>query len=283
MVKAEQLRSAYEREGMDFESAFTSADGVIHPALPDLFSEAVVNKTIDSTMTTLRAAAKVGIKRFVLSGTLAAILAPGSPNIPKDRLITGDDWNEEGIELYRTASDEVKKSPIYTLYVYMAGKVQAEREAWNYVKVNQPPYEFTVVIPGNSWVPNLFGEPAASLTWLTNLLTGDLTSLCMAPTYIVDVRDCAKLHVIWLFEPEAVGNRVFAAGYLVGWSEVLSILRKHYPDQPIPTNPPASPNDPCPFRLHIALATKLVGGEWIGLERCIVESAASLGHRSVAE
>lgn len=121
-----------------FEAAFVGADGVIHPALPSLYGDNVVDNIIQSTMIPLRVAAKVGIKRFVLTGTLAAVLSPGYPGIPTDRLITDKDWNDAGVKAYLDATEEEKKSPSLA---YPAGKTLAEREAWKYMatqSVSQP-------------------------------------------------------------------------------------------------------------------------------------------------
>ncbi|KZO93940.1 NAD(P)-binding protein [Calocera viscosa TUFC12733] len=297
LTKAEDLRSAYEKEGLDvsrdklefvilddllseaqFEAAFTGADGVIHPALPDLYGEDVVNKIIQSTLIPMRAAAKVGIKRFVLTGTLVSVLTPGSPSIPLDRLITDKDWNEEGVQKYLNATEEEKKSPAFVGVVYAAGKTLAEQAAWKYIETESPPFEFTVVLPAMTWGPKVYGSAATSLTWLWSILKGENSTLSRSPIYIEDVRDAGKLHVLSLHEQEAAGKRIWAAGHPVGWTEILDILRKHYPDQPIPKNPPTSPLNPCPWRIDLSLSTKLLGGKWISLEDCIVDSAKSLGY-----
>ncbi|KZT58658.1 NAD(P)-binding protein, partial [Calocera cornea HHB12733] len=277
--KAEQLRAAYAKEGADvsaetltfvilddlmseaqFEAAFAGADGVIHPAVPDLRQEGVVDKIIQSTVIPLRAAAKVGIKRFVLSGTLVAIVMPGNPTIPTDRLITDQDWNEAGLQAYLHATEEEKKSPYYFLHVYTAGKILAERAAWKFVETEHPPFEFTVVIPSMNWGPTLMGNAPSSLEWLSDLLKGTATPLSLPPHYIVDVRDDGKLHVLALSAPEAVGKRIWAAAEPVGWNVVLALLRKHYPDLPIPEDTPASPIDPCPWRIDNSVSTKMLGG-----------------------
>ncbi|KZO93938.1 NAD(P)-binding protein [Calocera viscosa TUFC12733] len=300
MAKAEELRAAYEKEGVDvspdklkfvilddlmsevqYEAAFSGADGVIHPAVPDLRGEDLVNKIIQSTLIPLRAATKAGIKRFVLTGTLVAILMPGIPTIPTDRLITDKDWNDEGLEKYRHATEEEKKSPYFFLYVYTAGKILAEREAWKYIEtqsVGLPPFELTVTIPAMNWGPTLLGNAPSSLSWLADLLKGTGTPLSLPPHYIVDVRDDGRLHVLALSAPEAAGKRIWAASEPVGWNAILAILRKHYPNQPIPEDTPTSPINPCPWRIDNSLSTKLLGGQWIGMEECIMDAAKSLGY-----
>ncbi|KZO93939.1 NAD(P)-binding protein [Calocera viscosa TUFC12733] len=297
MAKAEELRAAYKKEGVDvgpakltyvtlddlmselqYEAAFTGADGVIHPALPDLYGEDLVNKIIQSTLIPMRAAAKVGIKRFVLTGTLVAVLMPGVPTIPMDRLITDKDWNDEAMAKYRNATEEEKKSPYFFLYVYTAGKTMAEREAWKYMDNHSPPFELTVTIPGMNWGPTLLASAPTSLSWLAELLTGTDTPLSMPPLYIVDVRDDGKLHVLALSAPEAAGKRIWAAAEPIDWNAILAILRKHYPDQPIPEDIPTSSINPCPWRVDNSLSTKLLGGKWIGMEECIMDSAQSLGY-----
>ncbi|KZT58659.1 NAD(P)-binding protein [Calocera cornea HHB12733] len=296
-AKAEELRAAYAKEGADvspenlefvdlddllseaqFEAAFTGADGVIHPALPDLTGEDAVNEIIQSTLIPLRAATKAGIKRFVLTGTLVSVITPG-PKVPTDRLITDKDWNDEAVEAWKNASEETKKSPAFVGLKYMAGKVLGERAGWKYMETESPPFEFTVVLPAQTWGPKVYGTTSTSLGWLAGLLNNDATgALTRSPIYVEDVRDAAKLHILSLYEPETAGRRIWAAGHPVGWHQVLEILRKHFPNEAIPKDPPASPLDPCPWRIDMALEVKLLGGKWIDLETCMVDAAKSLGY-----
>ncbi|KZO93928.1 NAD(P)-binding protein [Calocera viscosa TUFC12733] len=317
MAKAEELLAVYKREGVDvsadklqfvtlddlysqskFETVFASADGVIHPALPTPSGPGDwVENIIESTLIPLRAASKAGIKRFVLTATLGTVLMPGSPDIPTDRLINEKDWNDAAVQKYINATEEEKKSPAFFRYRYVAGKTLAERAAWKYVETESPPFELTVIIPPMNWGPKLYGSWAISLDWLDKLLKGDETCFSMPPctssfharifrgtnqmvhvVYIVDIRDDAKLHVLALSEAEAGGKRILAVGNPHGWNEVLAILRKHFPNQPIPVDRPASPLDPCPWRADDSLPKKLLGGSWISLEQMIVDSAKSLGY-----
>ncbi|KZO93927.1 NAD(P)-binding protein, partial [Calocera viscosa TUFC12733] len=297
MAKAEQLRAAYEKEGVDvspeklefvtlddltseaqFDAAFAGADGVIHPALPEMHEENLMDKILQSTLSPLRAATKAGIKRFVLSGTLGSVLTPGSPTVPTDHLITTDGWNDDLLQSFLNSTEEEKKSPSFYFYAYVAGKILGEREAWKYVETESPPFELTIVLPAMNWGPKLFGAPPMTLGWLDALLKGDESPMAMPPHYLVDVRDDAKLHVLALSEQRAVGKRLWGAAHPVGWNQVLAILRRHYPDKPIPSDRPASAIDPCPWRIENSLSTQMLGGQWIGVEECIVASAKSLGY-----
>ncbi|KZO93926.1 NAD(P)-binding protein [Calocera viscosa TUFC12733] len=298
MAKAEELLAAYKKEGVDvsadklqfvtlddlysqskFETVFDGADGVIHPALPTPSGPGDwVENIIESTLIPLRAASKAGIKRFVLTATLGTVVSPGSPDIPTDRLINDKDWNDAVVQKYRNATEEERKSPAFYRYRYVAGKTLAERAAWKYVETESPPFELTVIIPPMNWGPKLYGASAKSLDWLDKLMKGDETCFSMPPFYIVDIRDDAKLHVLALSEAEAGGKRILAVGNPHGWNEVLAILRKHFPNQPIPADRPASPLDPCPWRADDSLPKKLLGGSWISLEQMLVDSAKSLGY-----
>ncbi|KZT58661.1 NAD(P)-binding protein [Calocera cornea HHB12733] len=298
MAKAEELRAVYQKAGADvspdklqfvtlddlynqskYEGVFAGADGVIHPALPTPSGgDDWVDQIIQSTLIPLRAASKVGIKRFVLTATLGTVLMPGSPDIPTDRLINDKDWNDAGIQAFQTATEEDKKSPSFFRYRYVAGKTLAERAAWNFVETQNPSFDLAVIIPPMNWGPKLYGSSAISLDWLGKLLEGDETAFSMPPFYIVDVRDDAKLHIVALSDPDATNKRVLAVGNPHGWNEVLAIMRKHYPKQPIPADRPASPLDPCPWRVDDSLPKKMLGGKWISLEQTIVDSAESLGY-----
>jgi len=295
MSKAEELRAAYEKEGADvsklefvtlddlmsesqYEAAFAGAVGVIHPALPDIMGEGakVVNDIIQSVQIPLRVAAKVGITRFVISSTLGTVVTPGDAETPTDRLLTDKDWNERGVQAYMNATEEQKKSEIWFLYVYAAGKTLAEQQAWKYTETSSVPFDLTVVVPGLNWGPRLFGQGTRP-DFLARVLKGDLKPISIPPVWLVDVRDDAMLHVLALSNTEASNKRVFAAGHPIAWNEVLAILRKHYPTVSLPEDKPKSAFDPCPWKIDNALGTKMLGGKWISVEETVVDTTKGLG------
>ncbi|KZT58657.1 NAD(P)-binding protein [Calocera cornea HHB12733] len=296
LSKAEELRKAYEKEGADvsaeklefvvlddlmnadkFETVFAGVDGVIHLALPDPTDGDYVQNTIASVLVPLKAANKVGIKNFVLTGTSFAVVTPG--NAPT-ALITNKDWNETSRQQYESAKEENKQGMLSHFVLYAVGKQLAEKAAWTYVEQEKPSFDLTVILPDVNWGPLLYGKEALTPSWITNLLRGDGSGLFLPALteWYIDVRDCAKLHVLSLAGGALTGQRVWAAAGPFGWNQVLAILRKNFPAvaDKIPGDVAASPLEPCPWKIDNAPATKALGG-WIGLEKSVVETARSVG------
>ncbi|KZO93937.1 NAD(P)-binding protein [Calocera viscosa TUFC12733] len=294
LAKADELRKAYEKEDVDvsaeklefvtvddllsadqFEAAFRGADAVIHIALPHPTGGDFVQQMIDSVLVPLKAAEKVGIKQFVLTGTGLSILSAGE--VPPT-MVTDKDWNEESIKQYENATEEEKKSPHWIFSLFAVGKQLAERAAWKYVETDKPSFELTVVLPELNWGPVLYGKEALTPSWVTNLLRGDASGMRSPARRFVDVRDCARLHVLALSDPSLMGRRIWAAGGPFNWNEVLSILRRNFPAHAdeIPANIPGKPHELDPWNIDNARGTKALGS-WIILEKSVVDTAKSVG------
>lgn len=55
--------------------------------------------------------------------------------------------------------------------------------------------------------------------------------------YFIDVKDCARLHVVGLLDPSVKDQRIFGLAQQFNWTDVLTILRKTHPQQQLPKNP----------------------------------------------
>ncbi|KZO93936.1 NAD(P)-binding protein [Calocera viscosa TUFC12733] len=294
LAKAEELRKAYTKEGVDaspaklefvviddllnsdlVEAVFKGADGVIHLALPGPTGADFVQQTLDSVVIPLKAANAVGIKQFVLTGTSMNVVSPGQ--IP-EKVLTDKDWNDATMQQYTNATEEDKKSPFWMFTLYAVGKQLAEKAAWKYVETDKPSFELTVILPDVNWGPLVYGKEALTPSWVTTLLKGDASPTAMPAQWFVDVRDCAKLHVLPLSDSSLTGTRIWAVTGAFGWNQVLAILRKNFPAHAdkIPADIPASPIEPCPWKIDNAVGTKALG-KWYSLEESVVGTAKSVG------
>lgn len=109
------------------------------------------------------AAKKPSIRRVVLtsSTTAAFTLQPGRKGVVVgngmfaslediincvcvDTYATSETWNDESV---RAAWDPDTPSELKPFLVYTASKTEAERKAWEWVRLNEPSYGFNSVLP----------------------------------------------------------------------------------------------------------------------------------------
>ena len=69
-------------------------------------------------------------------------------------------------------------------------------------------------------------------------LPAHLTVSIFAIEWFTDVRDCARLHLVGLTNPDVKSERLFAFTEAFTWNELLAIFRKTYPDRKFPDDIP---------------------------------------------
>lgn len=122
---------------------------------------AVIPGTVKGTLNSLSAAAKEpSVKRFVLTSSSASALIP-KPNNPI--IVTTETWNEETVA-YATRPPPYEPERAYP--VYAAAKTLAEKEAWRFVRENQPGFTLNTVLPNINFGASLDiknqGHPSTS-------------------------------------------------------------------------------------------------------------------------
>ncbi len=167
----------------------------------------------DGAIRALKAAKKAGVKRVILTSSVAAV-AYGYKKLPE--LLTEENWSNP---------DYLKDNTAYT-----RSKVIAEKAAWDYVHGEGAGLELATVNPSAVLGPVLSGDFSASLELLTQLLSGALPAMPNLGFQIVDVRDVAATHVAAMETPEAAGERFIAAGEYQWFRDIADKLREGYPD-----------------------------------------------------
>jgi nucleoside-diphosphate-sugar epimerase len=194
-----------------WDAAVAACDYVLHVASP-LGGDAkdpgaLIGPARDGTLRVLRAAARAGVKRVVLTSSTAATSPP---------LQSGDSVNDERVW---TDPDDANVN------AYRRSKVLAERAAWEIMAKHPGPTTLTTILPAAVFGPLLASERPGSAQIIQRLLSGRPPGIPRVGFCIVDVRDLAALHVRAMIAPEAAGERFIAAGDFLWMADIASALR----------------------------------------------------------
>jgi nucleoside-diphosphate-sugar epimerase len=161
----------------------------------------------EGTLRVLRASLDAGVKRIVVTSSVAAIrLAEGAAARPLDE----GDWTDP-------------ESPGLTPYV--RSKTIAERAAWDLVRERGAEDRLAVVNPGAIVGPVLNDDLSYSLQAVQRLLEGT-PGVPRLGFSLVDVRDVADLEIRAMTAPEAGGERFIAATQFMWMGEIGEVLRE---------------------------------------------------------
>jgi dihydroflavonol-4-reductase len=194
--------------GCDYVLHVASPFPVKQPKNPD---ELIVPAR-EGTLRVLEASLAAGVKRIVVTSSVAAVRNAGNTG---GRELTEADW---------TDPENPKLSP------YAKSKTIAERAAWDYMRSRGAEDRLVTVQPGAIVGPLLGADRSYSLQAIERLLTGHMPGIPRLGFSFIDVRDVAALQVAALGAPEAAGQRLLAAGEFLWLSEVAAILRERLGD-----------------------------------------------------
>jgi len=128
--------------------------------------------------------------------------------------ITEDDWSDPD---WRRMSS------------YPISKTRAETSAWAYVEAQGLKEKLTVINPGVVFGPDTYGNAGASLGILKAMMIGKFPRVPKMGVPLIDVRDCASIHVAAMTAKEAGGRRLLATGQTLWFHEIAAILKAKYP------------------------------------------------------
>jgi dihydroflavonol-4-reductase len=196
--------------------AIDGCDFVLHvaspfpPAQPKDPDELIVPAR-EGTLRVLRASLDAGVKRVVVTSSVAAVRHGASEGDQRGRVLTEEDWSDP---------DNPRVTP------YTRSKTIAELAAWDYVQAQGAQDRLVTVQPGAIVGPVLGDDLSYSLQAVQRMLTGRMPGVPRLGFSFIDVRDVAALHVGAMTAPDAGGQRLLAAGTFLWLSEVAAILRE---------------------------------------------------------
>ena len=196
-----------------WEDAMWDCDYLMHVASPFVIEDPkdeneLIKPAKEGTLRALNAAKKAGIKRVVLTSSVAAV---------NSHMMSG-------------TSDHTTWTDINSKYVtpYQKSKTIAEKAAWDFYN-NQDSnnkMELAVINPGGVMGPQLGNDlGGASTQIVSQLISGKFPMIPALSFPFIDVRDVAILHLKAMTTPEADGKRFIAAHSKPTWMyEVAEVL-----------------------------------------------------------
>jgi dihydroflavonol-4-reductase len=194
-----------------WREAVEGCDYIMHVASPfpieaPKSEDELVRPAVDGTLRVLRAAADAGVKRVVLTSSVAAVVHGHTDDSVRR---TEDDWSI------------ADRSPAYP-----KSKALAERAAWDYAR--ESGLELVSVNPGLVLGPLLGPSVTTSVQFVDQLLNRKVPGSPNVGFAPVDVRDVAVAHRLALETPAAAGNRYIVAGEHVWLREVAAMLAEEF-------------------------------------------------------
>jgi dihydroflavonol-4-reductase len=207
------------RSPVGWPEAVEGCRWVFHVASPQAVSSEMdrTGGAVQGTEHLMRAALSASsVEKIVLTSSEAAI-AYGHPR-SKQRF-DEDDWTS--LEGPAGAND------------YFRSKTLAEKLAWDLTgdpTLNPNGIALSTINPGLILGPTLVPWGRFSLEMLKTIAEGGMPLIPDMVTHIVDVRDCARMHVALMNDPSANGHRHFSFGLTAKMVEIARMIRDNYAD-----------------------------------------------------
>lgn len=235
LSRADEVRAAVGPEGLDrlsfveldltrdegWTEALTGVDVLMHTASPFPLADPknaddVIRPAVDGTMRALRAAQAAGVRRVVLTASVASVAyAPK----PKGYTFGPDDW---------TDVTWAGASP------YIRSKTLAERAARDFA-AEHPELQLTTIHPGLVCGTPMDRHFGASLQVIQRILSGKDPALPDIPMPIVDITDVSALHIAAMEQDSTIGQRLIAASDVRRFPDLARIIATAFPGRKIAT------------------------------------------------
>ena len=207
-----------------WDAAINGVDVLLHTASPfPLVSpkdeNELIRPAVDGTLRALKAAHSAGIKRVILTSSMAAIYGGELPAgvSEYDETI----WTEVTHPVGRVA--------------YTKSKTLAEKAAWDYIKSSAPEIALTTINPVLVLGAPLDKNFGSSISVVERILNGKDPMLPDLNFAIVDVRDVAKMHVDAIKTKSSEGERILASSETKSFVGIAKLLKATYPKSKVKT------------------------------------------------
>jgi len=207
-----------------WDVALNGIDVLLHTASPFPLASPkdeneLIRPAVEGTLRALRAAKNSGVKRVVLTSSVAAVY--------------GCDLPEGATEFDETLWTDVNHPVGRTAYT--KSKTLAEKAAWDFVRTEGPEISLTTINPVLVLGAPLDKNFGSSISLVERVLQGKDPMLPDLRFAIVDVRDVAKMHVEAIKIDATKGERILASSGTRSFIEIAKLLKSIYPKSKVKT------------------------------------------------
>jgi dihydroflavonol-4-reductase len=207
-----------------WDEAIKGVDVLIHSASPFPIASPkdendLVRPAVEGTLRALKAAHNAGVKRAILTSSVAAIYGTDLPagKTEFDETV----WSDPNHIIGRVA--------------YTKSKTLAEKAAWDYIASDAPELELTTINPVLVAGVPLDLNFGASVSVVERLMNGKDPVLPDMAFGIVDVKDVATMHVKAIKLDASKGQRFIANAGSRTFIQMARTLKAEFPARKIPT------------------------------------------------
>ncbi len=179
--------------------------------------EALVPEARAGAQRVLENGLSAGAERIVMTSSLASVM--NQPGRGKTKTYGEDDWSDPDWK---------------ALSAYPVSKTRAELSAWAYVEAQGLKDRLVTVNPGIVLGPDPFENGGASLSAVRDMMRGEFPAVPKVAYPVIDIRDCASIHVAAMTSKGAAGRRLLAAGQTASFKEIAEIIATEYPKAKLP-------------------------------------------------
>ena len=176
--------------------------------------EALVPEARAGAMRVIEQGLAAGAERIVMTSSMVSMM--GQPGRGERMVVKEDDWSDPDWK---------------PLTAYPVSKTRAEKAAWDYVTTHDMRDRLTTVCPGLVLGPDPYNNGGASLGLVEAIMKGEMPVVPRVAYPIVDVRDCAAIHVAAMTADGAGGRRLMAASETLWFKDIGAVLRDAYPNR----------------------------------------------------
>jgi len=213
-------------------AAFAGCDGVFHMAAvhPEYGfketaegREGILKAAVAGTEATISAASAAGVKRVVLTSSLAAVECGND-----EGTLSESTWSRA--EVY-DSEDKLTKTQWATHYAYVKSKVEQEKAA--VACAEKLGLDMRVVVPGNLCIGPIASTGInGTMTRIRDIMSGTNSLKGAADLAIVHVKDVVDAHECCMLD-DAASGRYIVSRDMVTIESVFATLRELYPDMPV--------------------------------------------------
>lgn len=199
-------------EPSSFDAAVEGCTYAIHVASPYAMEVAdpqreLVDPAVNGTLNFLRSCKKAGIKKVVLTSSLAAISDGGEHG----KVFTEADWNTHS---------SLKVLPYYY------SKAQAEKAAWKFIEEDAPEIKLVVINPVVIFGPSIVKSKNESASIIISMTDGLFYGVVDLKFPTVDVRDVSEAHIRAMESDTASGRYICMAETLFSLRTMSELARE---------------------------------------------------------